>query len=91
MRSVAALIAVAAFALSHAAPLDLGGGGVYKGTEAQTYFARRFGEDFFTRLAAVMAKAGRGMDVQRSEGTLTQDQRKLPRKDLLPRSLFIIL
>ena len=55
-----ALIAVCVFALSHAAPLplDLGGGGVFKGAEAQNYFATRFGGDFFTRLAATMAKSG---------------------------------
>ena len=55
-----ALIAVCVFALSHAAPLplDLGGGGVFKGAEAQNYFATRYGSDFFTRLAATMAKSG---------------------------------
>ena len=58
MHCAVAFIAVGVFALSHAAPLDLGAGGVFKGAEAQSYFATRFGSDFFTRLAAVMAKSG---------------------------------
>ena len=58
MHRAVAFIAVGVFALSHAAPLDLGAGGVFKGAEAQSYFATRFGSDFFTRLAAVMAKSG---------------------------------
>ena len=58
MHCAIAFIAVGVFALSvsHAAPLDLGKGGVFEGADAQSYFATRFGADFFTRLAAVMAK-----------------------------------
>ena len=58
MHCAVAFIAVGVFALSHAAPLALGAGGVFKGADAQSYFATRFGSDFFTRLAAVMAKSG---------------------------------
>ena len=59
MHSAFIVMGLCAFSLSEAAPLDLGGGGVYKGAEAQSYFATRYGDDFFTRLAAVMAAAGR--------------------------------
>ena len=59
MHSAFIVMGLCAFSLSEAAPLDLGGGGVFRGAEAQSYFATRYGDDFFTRLAAVMAAAGR--------------------------------
>jgi hypothetical protein len=39
-------------------PLDLGGGGVYQSAEANEYFARRFGNNFFANLARSVSSSG---------------------------------
>ena len=82
MHCAVAFIAVGVFALSHAAPLDLGAGGVFKGAEAQSYFATRFGSDFFTRLAAVMAKSGAVSPRKSSTSAHAQRAKKEDRPEL---------
>ena len=82
MHRAVAFIAVGVFALSHAAPLDLGAGGVFKGADAQSYFATRFGSDFFTRLAAVMAKSGAASPRKSSTSGNAQRAKKEDRPEL---------